>query len=342
MPSAPLPTAEDGDGARDLYAMADLVTPMTVRVAATLRIADHITRGLQTAPELAEAAHAHGDTLDRVLRHLVTAGVLRRGANGRYELTARGDALRDDHPSRLRGRLDIERQLGRAELSFVQLLHSVRTGEPSFPAQFGRSFWEDVASDEARSVSYNAQMGEDVTAWAPAIVSAYDWGSLGHVIDVGGGDGSLAIALLTRHPALRGTVLDLPAPVETARTRLAAAGLAERCDAVASSFFDPLPPGAGGYLLTAIVHNWEDGSARAILQRCAEAAGTAGKVFVIEKIGADGVTANAEMDLRMLAYLGGRERSLDELTALSEDAGLTVTAVHSAGAIAIVELAPVS
>jgi hypothetical protein len=111
---------------------------------------------------------------------------------------------------------------------------------------------------------------------------------------------------------------------------------------VASSFFDPLPRGAGGYVLTAIVHNWDDDFARAILRRCAEAAGTAGKVFVVEKIGADGVSPNAEMDLRLLAYLGGRERSLDELTALTENAGLSVTAVHGAGAIAIIELASAS
>src|SRR5579871_3734257 len=88
--------AEEGKAA--LWAMADLATPMAVRVAATLRIADHIAQGLCTAPELASAADVHADTLDRVLRHLVTAGVLLRDESGRYALTARGEALRDDHP----------------------------------------------------------------------------------------------------------------------------------------------------------------------------------------------------------------------------------------------------
>ena len=54
--------------------MADLATPLAVRVAATLRIADHIARGLRTAPELAEAVNADADALDRVLRHLTTVG----------------------------------------------------------------------------------------------------------------------------------------------------------------------------------------------------------------------------------------------------------------------------
>jgi hypothetical protein len=108
---------------------------------------------------------------------------------------------------------------------------------------------------------------------------------------------------------------------------------------VAGSFFDPLPPGAGGYLLSAIIHDWNDDSARIILRRCGEAAGQRGKVFVVEKIGADGESTNTRMDLRMLAYFGGKERGLAEFTALAESAGLRVVAVHPAGATPIVELA---
>jgi DNA-binding IclR family transcriptional regulator len=63
---------------------------MALRVAATLRIADHITRGRRTASELVEAAHANADALDRMLRHLVTVGVLLCDESGRYDLTAEG------------------------------------------------------------------------------------------------------------------------------------------------------------------------------------------------------------------------------------------------------------
>jgi hypothetical protein len=329
--------ADEGEWAAGLWAMADLATPMAVRVAATLRIADHITRGRQTAPELAEATGVDADALDRVLRHLVTAGVVGRDQSDRYLLTAPGQALRDDHPAGLRAMLDLESAIGRADLSFVQLLHTVRTGEPAFPAQFGRSFWDDLAADPTRSASFDAQMGSDVAAWAPGIVSAYDWGSLGQVVDVGGGNGSLLIAMLARYPALRGMVLDLPGAAGAARKALTAAGLADRGDAVTGSFFDPLPPGAGGYLLCAVLHDWGDEAARAILRRCAEAAGTDGRVLVVEKFVTDS-DARTEMDLRVLAYFGGRERGIAELTALAAAAGLRVAAVHPAGATPVVEL----
>jgi hypothetical protein len=318
--------------------LADLVTPMAVRVAATLRLADHIALGLRTAPELAEVEHVDADALDRVLRHLVAAEVFSRDEAGRYALTERGEWLRDDHPSGLRAVLDIEGALGRADLSFVHLLHSVRTGKASFPVLFGREFWDDLASDPTRRASYDAQMGADVAAWAPAIVAAHDWGSIGNVVDVGGGNGTLLAALLRAHPTLRGTVFDQPAAADAARETLAAGGLTDRSDVVSGSFFDPLPQGAGGYLLSAILHNWNDESAGAILRRCADAAGTTGRIFVVEKTGPDGESPRTDMELRVLAYLGGRERGVTELNALAREAGLQVAAVRQADDLSIIEL----
>ena len=61
-------------------------------------------------------------------------------------------------------------------------------------------------------------------------------------------------------------------------------------------------------------------------------------MFVIEKIGTDGVTVDPRMDLRLLAHMGGRERSREELVTLAESAGCTLAAVHEAGAIVILEL----
>jgi hypothetical protein len=160
------------------------------------------------------------------------------------------------------------------------------------------------------------------------------------MVDVGGGNGALLAALLREHPALRGTVLDLPGAAEAARKALTTAGLADRSDAVAGSFFDPLPPGAGGYLLCAVLHDWGDEPARTILRHCAEAAGPHSRVFVVEKFVTDS-DHRTEMDLRVLVYFGGRERDIAELTALAAAAGLRVAAVHPAGATPVVELTAV-
>lgn len=327
---------EDGMAAR-LWSMANLGTPMAIRVAATLRIADHIVAGKHTVEELAEAVDANPEALGRLLRYLAVRGVLNRDENDRYTLTAQGQPLRDDHPAGIRHWFDID-GAGRGELSFVELLHSVRTGEAAFPVRYGAKFWDDLEADPARAAAFNKALGDDVVERSPAIVAGYDWASVGHLVDVGGGDGSLLIALLQANPALRGTVVDLSEAAQKAKEAFAAAGLGHRADAVAGSFFDPLPSGAGGYSLSLILHDWNDEEATAILRRCAEAAGDTGSVFVLETIGAAGSTPHTGMDLRMLCIYGAKERGVADFAVLAGNAGLRVAGVHQAGPTVIIEL----
>lgn len=329
--------SDDGGSVKKLWAMAHLGTPMAIRVAATLRIADHIVAGLRTAPELAEAVDADTDALERLLRYLAARGVLTRDDSGWYGLTPLGEALRDDHPAGLRAGMDMN-GIGKADLSFVQLMHSVKTGEPAYPVQFGLPFWDDLAASPTLTEAFNTYMGSDIPARSPDILSGFDWASLGSIVDVGGGDGSLLIALLKQYPTLRGRVLDLPDTAAAADRAITAAGVADRGGVVPGSFFDPLPTGAGGYVLSLILHDWSDDKARQILKRCAEAAGPGGSVFVLEKIGADGESPHTGMDLRMLALYGGKERGVAQLVELGAEAGLSLAAVHPAGGFAIVQL----
>lgn len=317
-----------------LTAMADLVTPMAIRVAATLRLADRLDRA-RTAAEVAGEAGADADALDRLMRHLSTIGVLNRDADGRYVLTELGACLCDGHPAGLRADWDIEGPVGRGDLSLAALLHSVRTGAAAFPAQHGTPYWTDLAADPARAAAFDEARGAAAGVEVASIVAAYDWGALGDVVDVGGGNGTLLIALLNEFPALRGTVLDLPGPAEAARKLIDAAGLADRADAVAGDFFEGVPPGAEGYLLSAVIHNWGDEDARRVLSRCAEAAGADGAVFVIERVAKP---TRTHADLRNLAWFGGKVRDVAELIALAESAGLAEAALHTEGEIAVLEL----
>ncbi|MEV5573771.1 methyltransferase [Spirillospora sp. NPDC052269] len=314
---------------------------MAIRVAATLRLADHIAGGRRTAEALAEAVDADPDALMRVMEHLVAAGVLSRSEDGAYALTDLGEELRDDHPRGVRAWLDMDGAIGHASRCFVDLLHTVRTGEPAFQHFFGRSFWEDLSDHPARGASFDALMGFRLVADAPVVATAYPWGTLGHVVDVGGGDASMLIALLRRHEDLRGTVIDLAGPVARARQALEAAGLSDRGDARVGSFFDELPAGAGGYVLSGVLHDWDDPDALRILQRCSDAASAAGKVLVVDHFGDDvaGVS-DTEGDLNMLCYVGGRERSFERLGELAAKAGLRVGSVVQAGTRSVTELLP--
>jgi hypothetical protein len=235
----------------------------------------------------------------------------------------------------------MESAVGRAELCFVQLLHTVQTGEAAFPRQFGTSFWDDLSANSGRATSYDALLEARLAVDVPAVAAAYPWGTLGHVIDVGGGNANLLIAILRAHEDLRGTVVDLAGPAARAGQAIISAGLGHRADAQAGSFFDALPAGAGGYVLSAVLHDWADEQALRILQRCADAASDTGKVIVVEHTGdARGGSSYTEADLRMLCYFRGRERTLDQIGELAKSAGLQVSSVTPAGSRAVIELSP--
>jgi 2,7-dihydroxy-5-methyl-1-naphthoate 7-O-methyltransferase len=324
--------ADEGFPAR-LWAMADLFTPMALRVAATLRLADHVAAGADSVPALVERTGSDPDALRRLVDHLVTVGVLQRRGIGALALTDLGEQLREGHPGHGRAWLDIEGLVGRAELSALRLLDTLRTGEPAYPLTYGRGFWEDLAAQPALAESFDALMASRLRLEAPAIAASYAWEAFSHVIDVGGGNGTLLAAILRAHPGVRGTLVELAGPAEAAGRTLADAGVRERCEIAAGSFFEPLPAGADVYLLCGILHDWDDEHALRILNRCADAAGATGRVLVIEEgLLEDTVAAGlrTEMNLRMLAYTGGRERTLGDLAELAANAGLRIGAVQRA------------
>src|SRR5207248_5778279 len=153
------------------------------------------------------------------------------------------------------------------------------------------------------------------------------WESVGTVVDVGGGTGSLLAEILRTRPEIRGILVDLPMTVARSGEIFKAAGVSKRVTVVGQSFFDPLPAGADLYLLKSVLGDWPDREALAILRRCAEAARPAGRVLVLNGVSPDedGPPSPA---LLMMVLVGGKERSLAEFRALARSAGLEVHAAQ--------------
>src|SRR2546423_13481286 len=136
---------------------------MAIRVAATLRIADHIAAGVTTAPALAETETAAPDALGRLLRLLVTKGVLADDRVGGFALTAVGEELRRES-----GRLDMDGPLGRADISLVHLTHAVRTRTAALPLPYGREVWDDLSAPPERTARHAAPLGVGAAHRAPS------------------------------------------------------------------------------------------------------------------------------------------------------------------------------
>jgi len=313
-----------------LAPVIDLVTPMAVRAAAALRLADLMTDGPVPLGDLARGSGADPDALGRLLRHLVCHGVFTEPSAGSFGLNDVAALLRSDHPSGMQVQLDLDGFGGQMDLAFTGVLHTLRTGQPAWETVFGAPFWRYLATNPAMSASFDATMAAGPEYIADA-AEGYDWSGARHVVDVGGGTGALLTAVLEAHPHVRATLVDLPETVERGRRHLGARDLDGRCDFVGQSFFDPLPSGGDVYVLSGVIHDWGDEEATTILRRCAEATGGGGRVVIFEGHGTDdGDQAMfAEMDLRMLVLCGGRERSIDGYAALAAAAGLSVGSVHT-------------
>ena len=306
---------------RGLTALADLATPMAIRVAATLGLVDLAGSAGATAPRLAADTGTAEPALRRLLDHLVAVGVFDRDGDT-YRPTDLGDQMRADAPGPGRLVLDINSAGGRAELAFVELLSSVTTGEAAYPRRYGRGFWADLDAEPELRRTFDLQMNRRFRVMAAQIAERYDWGRFGHIVDVGGGDGTVLAEIMQRHPDVRGTVVELPPTAAAAAERFATAGLQHRAATVPGSFFDALPSGADAYVLSDILHDWDDPHAAAILARCAAAAGPHGRVVVIEPILGEGT--DTQQDLFMLMCFAGRERDVDGLAALAAEHGLAL------------------
>jgi hypothetical protein len=301
-------------------------------VAAQLGIADHLKDGPRSAEELAEATSAHAPSLRRVLRLLASAGVFAEQEDGAFALTPLSEWLRSDMPGSFRSATLLF--TGPLEwASWGALPHTVQTGEMALRHVFGVDAFEYMEEHPQEGAIFDEAMAAFTNLAAVAVAAVYDFTPFRHVVDVGGGNGALMLGILKANPHLRGTVFDLPRAIEGARKQIAAAGMAERCDAVGGDFFEAVPGAGDAYLIKHVIHDWNDERATQILRTCHRAMKPEAKLLLVEGVYPKRVEANLESrgaalnDVNMLVVTGGRQRSEAEFRQLYEAAGFRLTRI---------------
>jgi O-methyltransferase domain/Dimerisation domain len=299
-----------------------------IHVAATLGIADLLREGPRSSRDLADATQSHARSLHRVLRALAAVGVLHEDDDGRFALTEVGEGLCSDAAEPVGG---WAAYVGRPAhfRAWGALLQAVRTGDSAFVSVHGCDVWEYRAQHPEDGAIFDRAMTDTSRRANRQLLEAYDLGRFDRVVDVGGGHGAFLAAVLAAHPALQGILVDQPHVVADAPAVLEAAGVSDRCEVVAGSFFDGVPAGADAYLLKAIIHDWEDDEALRILGNVRAAVADDGAALVVEReLGAPNENPDAKLsDLNMMVGPGGRERTRDEFAALFTDAGFELQRV---------------
>ena len=280
-------------------------------IVAELGIPQALAGRPRLVAELAAQTGVDADSLHRLLRALASDGVFAEDEPGVFRNTAASDALgRDGWP-------EFAHLFGGVFFESVRPLDvAVRTGAATFEQSFGTDFWSWLAAHRDERAQFDRAMagGKDGTAER---LAALDWRDGEVIVDVGGGNGALLAALVHRRPELRGIVFDLP---ETERDE---AALGERIRFVEGSFFERVPRG-DAYLLSGILHDWDDERAGAILSTIRASAPAGARVLANESVVPPGNDPSGAkwLDLLMLVLAGGRERTEDEWRRLLERAGL--------------------
>jgi hypothetical protein len=333
-------------GNRSSQDMLDLISgfwlSQAIYVAAKLGIADLLQDGPKSAAVLAKQVEAHEPSLYRVLRTLASRAIFSENTGRLFALSPAAEWLRSDKPGSLR---PYAIMMGEHWVwhSVGEMLHSVRTGESGFEHVFGaRTF--DYYAEHPHAARFAVEgMTSRSAAENVAIVGAYDFSGITTVIDVAGGQGTLLSSILTANSNLRGILFDLRHVLDAAGPLIMRAGSQGRYDVAAGNFFECVPTGADIYILKKVIHDWEDRDARTILSNCRKAMPKSSRLLLIEVIvPAPNVPSFAKMlDLLMLAYAGGRERTEDEYRELLTAAGFRLQhVIPTSSTVSIIEAIP--
>lgn len=316
-------------------------------IAARLRLADVVNDGASDCTALAALTQTDAPSLYRVMRVLVSAGVFEMDAQGTVTMNPLAQTLLSDAPGSLRA-WAISQIGDDPYKAWGELLYSVQTGGVAFERVFGCDSWTHRAKHPQSAKDFDEGMASFVSTHNEALLASYPFGAFGTVVDVGGGDGMLLATLLAAHPAMQGVLFEQPRVTEKASRRMAASGLTARCGVMAGDMFESVPAGGDAYILSRVLHDWNDEHAIAILRNCRQAMAPRGKVLLVERVIPARIENSTAMrvlvasDLHMMVMNGGRERTEAQYCALFAAAHLKLTRVVPAGtAMNVIEGVPV-
>jgi predicted transcriptional regulator len=307
--------------------LAGFQVSQALYVVAKLDVATILRNGPQTIEQLAAVTNANADALGRIIRFLATLGIFRTNGD-QVEITELGETLAEDRPDSVRYSALYWMETHYAP--FGDLLHTARTGETAATRYYGASFFDWISTDAERLEIQNRAFAHVTKGLRAGMFDGYRLPEGAVVADIGGADGSMLTQLLADEPDRQGIVFDRPEIVVAAQETLAEHGMTERVQSVAGDFFESVPA-ADVYVLSYILHDWDDESCRRILRTIADAAAPGAHVVLVELMLPPGDEPHLAkvIDLTMLAMVNGRERTAEEYETLLASAGFTLDRIVS-------------
>ncbi|PWK63386.1 NADPH-dependent ferric siderophore reductase [Streptomyces sp. CG 926] len=317
---------EDAHGR--LHELTDLAPGLAIRVAVTLGLVDLVYQGVREPAELARRSGIEPRSLGALLKYLVEIEVFEVGDDG-YRLTPVGEELvEDDHSSE---EYDLRGAQAAFDLSLAGLAERLRSGANGCRTASGETLADALRTDARLGGSARTAI-EDEARWvSTGVAGAYDWSAVDVLGAAGNGAGTVVNALVKEFPGLRVRIAALPSVLGVLGGEILDPEVLPRVELVAQTH--PVPSGAGTLLLCRLLEWLPDEDAVLTLAEAAAALSTDGALVLVEQVEAadpDDIDA-ALHHLRLTAAFGSGLRSVKDVTALAERAGLTVRACRDVG-----------
>ncbi|MEM6731758.1 MAG: methyltransferase [Myxococcota bacterium] len=292
----------------------------TVTTAERLGIFSALGSGALSARHLAERLELSNDLTGRVLDVLAAANLIEKhGAD--YALTDFARATL--HPSGGRyvgNNLQLQHRLWEC---WGALEDTVKNGKPVRPL-------EELLHDEGAGFTDDYIRGMIPVARGPAaeIAKIVDGHSVAHALDVGGGPGVYAAALLDRFPEARVTLMDLaPTLAIASELHQDRPGLELR---EGNYLTDDYGEGFDLVVMSHVTHDESPQSVLAMLRRARRAMTTDGRLVIHDFVhGDNNALWSSLFSLNLALYTdGGRVYSVQDYTNFLVEAGFSEPEVH--------------
>ncbi|GAA3492559.1 methyltransferase [Streptomyces cremeus] len=320
--------APDTAGRRLIELMAGFWKTQAIYLAAESGLVDAIAAaGRAPAVELANRTGTDPDALGRLLLFLESLDVVSGEDPAGYALTPVGELLRTGTQDSMRDHVRIYGS--HFYRAWGALDHSLRTGRSAFTEVYGSDLFRYLNQHPDLSLTYERAMvaGTPFFAQVPEV---HDFSGARLIVDVAGGHGALLHEILKSCPEPRAVLFDAPHVIAETADRPIASEHGDRVTLVPGDFFEGVPQGGDVYLLSRILHCFDDEACLRILAHCRSAMAPGGRLVVVERLLTRGTGSSLAQgyNMHMLVVLGGgRERDEDAYRTLLEKAGFQLDSV---------------
>ena len=265
----------------DFYQLLSGGTRITMLIAMVdLGLAQLLfSRGALTQEEILTALDLHRGRGHKWLLLLESVGLLIAKADGgvtRYDQPAVSRALVDPTaPNHFFYRDFLRFWRVSAGRDVAALLHGAKVTDP---VRYPPVLWDDV-------VLLHEWMRDGALATLASIQRRFDFGRYRQILDVAGGDATMATTLARQFPRLELTVFNLPAAATLCRRTISAAGLGERVQVIDGDFrVDAFPGGFDLVMFSRVMADWSSDVCRMLMQKAHAALRPGGHLLIAEPL----------------------------------------------------------